>query len=183
MRSFRDCCRLAISSSMPPGNFSGIHFSKGAKYPRENKNISAKKFSTETLAGAPGFEPGDGGIKIRRLSLINQRTFQKTRRIRPLFHQRLRCNFEMLARSLRPLSWGRGSIPSSSLPCLPPKAPQRPSDQGGELGGSGASPRRSAGTRSPAGSETHLARVHARRRLRLARREAPENGSRDLRQL
>jgi hypothetical protein len=137
---------------------------------REQSRFS-KEFSALALAGAPGFEPGDGGIKIRRLSLINQRTFQKTGGILPLLHQGLRYNFEMppAFHSLPPFADGPLSCPSHNLyNDLPIKAadlaePVQP-----------ASIRRDAvAVRS---ERDHPARGHARRRLRMTPQDARRMG-------
>jgi hypothetical protein len=45
------------------------------------------------LAGAPGFEPGNGGIKIRLVRVVCQNAFQKNAEIELVSDQELTTNF------------------------------------------------------------------------------------------
>ena len=45
------------------------------------------------LAGAPGLEPGNGGIKIQVVRLIYQSLFRKNAEIRPQFDQEVSGHF------------------------------------------------------------------------------------------
>jgi hypothetical protein len=47
------------------------------------------------LAGAPGFEPGNGGIKIRLVCMIYQGPFRKIAEIGPLTRQEVSSHFGM----------------------------------------------------------------------------------------
>jgi hypothetical protein len=48
-----------------------------------------------TLAGAPGLEPGNGGIKIQVIRLICQSVFRKSAKIRPQSNQEVSGHFGM----------------------------------------------------------------------------------------
>jgi len=50
------------------------------------------------LAGAPGLEPGNGGIKIQMVRVICQRAFRKNAEIRPKSDQEVSGNFGMQGR-------------------------------------------------------------------------------------
>ena len=50
------------------------------------------------LAGAPGLEPGNGGIKIQMVRVICQRAFRKNAEIRPQSDQEVSGNFGMQGR-------------------------------------------------------------------------------------
>ena len=47
------------------------------------------------LAGAPGFEPGNGGIKIQVVRVIYQRAFRRNAEIRPSPDQEVSGHFGM----------------------------------------------------------------------------------------
>jgi hypothetical protein len=57
------------------------------------------------LAGAPGFEPGNGGIKIQVVRVIYQWTFRKIAEIHPQTDQEVSCHFGMAGRGA---GFGRG---------------------------------------------------------------------------
>jgi hypothetical protein len=47
------------------------------------------------MAGAPGFEPGNGGIKIHLVCKVYQSAFRKFAEIRPKSYQEVTRNFGM----------------------------------------------------------------------------------------
>jgi hypothetical protein len=51
--------------------------------------------NSDLLAGAPGFEPGNGGIKIRLVCMIYQGPFRKIAEIGPLTRQEVSSHFGM----------------------------------------------------------------------------------------
>ena len=55
----------------------GIHFQMRPKHAREQRRFR-KDFSALSLAGAPGFEPGNGGIKISLIIQQFQGAFGKS---------------------------------------------------------------------------------------------------------
>src|SRR4051812_34436803 len=50
---------------------------------------------SDWLAGAPGLEPGNGGIKIQVIRLICQSVFRKSAKIRPQSNQEVSGHFGM----------------------------------------------------------------------------------------
>ena len=54
--------------------------------------------SNNSMAGAPGLEPGNGGIKIQMVRVICQRAFRKNAEIRPQSDQEVSGNFGMQGR-------------------------------------------------------------------------------------
>ena len=63
----------------------------------ENKKFNNKILKTQhyILAGAPGFEPGNGGIKIRGTTLIGLHISPDYRERRPFRINTLRANFRL----------------------------------------------------------------------------------------
>ena len=57
------------------------------------------------MAGAPGFEPGNGGIKIQVVRVIYQRPFRKIAEIPALLDQQVGINFGMPNRLPWTASW------------------------------------------------------------------------------
>src|SRR5467141_2045088 len=77
------------------------------------------------LAGSPGFEPGNGGIKIHIVHQTYQGAFRKIAEIRPKSHQEVSSRFEMKARAA-----GQGPIQPGSAPGHgPPQADRRGSTE------------------------------------------------------
>ena len=58
----------------------------------------ARTSANNSMAGAPGLEPGNGGIKIQMVRVICQRAFRKNAEIRPKSDQEVSGNFGMQGR-------------------------------------------------------------------------------------
>ena len=83
----------------------------------ENKKFNNKLLKTQhyILAGAPGFEPGNGGIKIQVVCIIYQRGFRKIAGIRIESNQYVSRYFGMADTRWPPGEQASPTLPRASL--------------------------------------------------------------------